>query len=116
MYAEFLQHEGLSVRDARNPAAALRVIRHFRPDVVLTDYVFPGTSIDGPAFIQRIRDHSEPLQPAIIVVSGFTRPEDGQRARAAGADVYLLKPCLPEDLLTQIRRSHETRGVSARRA
>ena len=108
MYACYLQHEGLSVREARTPAAALKAIRGFRPDVVVTDYVFPGTSVDGPAFIRRIRDHSELPRPAIIVVSGFTRPEDAQRARAAGADVYLLKPCLPEDLLAHIARRHET--------
>ena len=46
------------------------------------------------------------------LVSEFTRPEDAQRARAAGADVYLLT-CLPEDFLAHIARRHETRGDSA---
>lgn len=111
MYACYLQHEGLAVCEAKNPSTALKAIARFRPDVVVTDYVFPGASIDGPAFIRQVRNNSERAQPMIIVVSGFTGPEDARRARAAGADVFLLKPCLPEDLLAHITRSPETRSL-----
>jgi CheY-like chemotaxis protein len=105
MYARYLQHEGLSVCQARSPATALKALRHIRPDVVVTDYVFPRTRIDGPAFIRQVRKISQRTQPTIIVVSGLVRQEDAQRARAAGADLFLLKPCLPEDLLADIMRA-----------
>jgi CheY-like chemotaxis protein len=67
MYASHLEQEGLVVCEAAGPRGALRAIRRFHPDVLVTDY-------RGCA------------QPAIVVVSGYTRPEDERRARAAGAD------------------------------
>ena len=114
MYASYLEHEGLVVYEAKGPRGALRAIRRLHPDVLVTDYVFPGTTVDGPAFIERIRNRKARAQPAIVVVSGFTRPEDERRARAAGADDFVLKPCLPADLLTHIVRSLERRRRVAR--
>lgn len=105
MYASYLEHEGLVVCEATGPRGALSAIRRFHPDVLVTDYVFPGTTIDGPAFIAQVRDDRGCAQPAIVVVSGYTRPEDERRARAAGADDFVLKPCLPADLLAHIVRS-----------
>lgn len=105
MYASYLEHEGLVVCEATEPLTAFRSIRRFHPDVLVTDYVFPGSTIDGPAFIEQVRHHAGGARPAIVVVSGYTRPEDERRARAAGADVFVPKPCLPENLLAHIARS-----------
>ena len=110
MYASFLEHKGLVVCEATEPRTALREIPRFHPDVLITDYVFPGTTMDGPAFIERVRNHPRRAQPPIVVVSGYTRPEDERRARAAGEDVFVVKPCLPTELLAHIARSVEIRS------
>jgi two-component system, cell cycle response regulator DivK len=109
MYASYLEYEGLVVCEVTGPRGALKAIRRFRPDVLVTDYVFPGTTIDAPAFIEHVRNHAGQAQPAIVVVSGYTRPEDERRARTAGADDFVLKPCLPDDLLSHIMQSVEMR-------
>ena len=51
MYVHFLRHHDLEVRGAARPTAALRILRRFRPDVIVTDFVFPEGRVDGVTFI-----------------------------------------------------------------
>jgi len=74
-------------------------MRPTRPDPVARSERF------APAFIAQVRNDRGCDQPAIVVVSGYTRPEDERRARAAGADDSVLKPSLPADSLAHIVRS-----------
>jgi two-component system, sensor histidine kinase len=76
-------------------------------DVVLMDMVLPG--IDGVEAIRRIRALDEPLgRIPIIGISG--RGEDEAASRAAGADIFLVKPVSPRALATAL---HEATSPSA---
>jgi CheY-like chemotaxis protein len=73
-------------------------------DAVLMDMVLPG--IDGVEAIRRIRALEAPLgRIPIICISG--RGEDEAASRAAGADVFLVKPVSPRDLATAL---HDAAG------
>src|SRR5262249_10525034 len=67
------------------------------PDVVVTEARLPG--IDGYRLVELLRSDCETRSISIIVVSGEA---DTARAHAAGADVVLVKPRLPEILLDAI--------------
>src|SRR6185436_19091896 len=68
-------------------------------DAVLMDMVLPG--IDGVEAIRRIRALEAPLgRIPIIFISG--RGEDEAASRAAGADVFLVKPVSPRALATAL--------------
>lgn len=74
-------------------------LSHGAFDVVLMDMVLPG--IDGVEAIRRIRALEAPLgRIPIICISG--RGEDEAASRAAGADVFLVKPVSPRDLATAL--------------
>ena len=76
-------------------------------DAVLMDMVLPG--IDGIEAITRIRALQPPLAGIpIIGISG--RSEDEAAARAAGADIFLVKPVSPRALATAL---HEATSPSA---
>ncbi|QHO72121.1 hybrid sensor histidine kinase/response regulator [Bradyrhizobium sp. CCBAU 051011] len=76
-------------------------------DAVLMDMVLPG--IDGVEAIRRIRALSAPLgRIPIIGISG--RGEDEAASRAAGADIFLVKPVSPRALATAL---HEATSPSA---
>jgi CheY-like chemotaxis protein len=98
MYAEYLRSVGFDVLYGRTPEQALPYLGRRRPAVVITDMVFQNSVYDGPTFIDAIRSRSDCAMTNVIVVSGFVRPTDRQRARLAGADLFLLKPCPPDAL------------------
>jgi two-component system, sensor histidine kinase len=76
-------------------------------DAVLMDMILPG--IDGVEAIRRIRALSAPLgRIPIIGISG--RGEDEAASRAAGADIFLVKPVSPRALATAL---HEATSPSA---
>ncbi|WP_410708121.1 ATP-binding protein [Bradyrhizobium sp. BWA-3-5] len=76
-------------------------------DAVLMDMVLPG--IDGVEAIRRIRALDAPLGGIpIIGISG--RSEDEVASRAAGADIFLVKPVSPRALATAL---HEATAPSA---
>ncbi|MCK1637269.1 response regulator [Bradyrhizobium sp. 157] len=68
-------------------------------DAVLMDMVLPG--IDGVEAIRRIRALEPPLgRIPIIGISG--RSEDEAASRAAGAEIFLVKPVSPRALATAL--------------
>lgn len=65
------------------------------------------------AFVRELRRH-HPAKP-IVVLSGFAADRDRQLARAAGADVFLTKPCIPECLAKHVCRVLERSQISLSR-
>jgi two-component system chemotaxis response regulator CheY len=98
MYADYLRSVGSNVEHVRTPEQALSLLESDRPLVIVTDMVFKRSRYDGPSFMRAVRARPECSATSFIVVSGFTRTADRDRARAAGADLFLLKPCAPDAL------------------
>lgn len=93
MYSEYLSGSGLSVTTEATGRKALESARAEPPDVVVTDIAMP--EMDGLELSRRLREESRTRDIPIIAVSG----QAPARARAAGADVVLAKPCEPDRLL-----------------
>src|SRR4029078_8191409 len=102
MYAEFLRHHGFvpDCPDQVDEALA----RAADSDVMVTELAVPTVS-DGCAFIENLRAEPRTQHKPIIVVTSWAWQTDRLRAREAGCDVFLTKPCLPEDLLREIHRA-----------
>lgn len=77
--------------------AIARAIEH-RPELLLLDLGMPR--LDGVEVIRAVRGWSE---APILVVSGRTGGADKVEALDAGADDYVTKPFLVEELLARIR-------------
>ena len=104
MYGDYFRAHGLSVADAAAPEIAFKHLDSIDPDVVVTDVVFPESAFRGRECVEPLRARLDPAT-SIIVVSGFARQEDREEARAAGADLYMLKPALPSAVLYEVRRA-----------
>lgn len=81
------------------------------PDLVVLDLLLPG--IDGFTVAERMRADPRLRHTSILALSGLTRVEDKERARAAGCDEVLDKPFDLEDLVRKIERlvgSHRSAG------
>lgn len=104
MYAQYLASVGAHVDSVPTPEEAFFRLIESRPAVIISDMVFCCSAYDGPSFLRAVRARHAFASTNCIVLSGFTRPIDRERARAAGADRFLLKPCSPDEL----RRHVET--------
>lgn len=90
-----LIEQGCAVDTAASAEEALAVLAAGRRDVLLTDIGMPGT--DGYELLRRVRAVND-AQKA-IAVTAFARPEDRERALAAGFDEHVAKPVNPVRLL-----------------
>jgi two-component system cell cycle response regulator DivK len=95
MYAEFLGIE-FEVLTAADGVQALSMMRTHAPDLMVTDLSLPG--MDGFELIARVRDDPSLRSIPIICLSGYGGTEHEERARAAGCDRILQKPCMPDEL------------------
>jgi two-component system cell cycle response regulator DivK len=99
MYAECLRTRGFAVLTANTTDEGLR--RASDADVIVTEIRVSG-SFDGLDLVTRLR-HADPTkQTPIIVLTACLCEPDRQRVYAAGCDVFLQKPCLPEQLVDVI--------------
>ena len=90
------------MEEASDGADALVVLKVFRPDIIITDWMM--APMDGVEFTRRIRtDKNSPnILTPIIRVSGYTGISQIQEARDAGVNEFLAKPISPEMLYHRI--------------
>jgi pilus assembly protein CpaE len=93
------------IGQAANGQEAIEVTRQHRPDIVLMDINMPG--VDGITASQSISK----LNPAsqIIIMSVQSEVDYLRRAMLAGARDFLMKPFSGDELVSAVRRVHETR-------
>jgi CheY-like chemotaxis protein len=90
----FLEALGYLVTTAESVGEALRVAAHQEFDVLVSDIALPDGK--GEDLIRQLREkgHNSPG----IALSGYGAEEDRARSRAAGFEVHLVKPVLPQQL------------------
>jgi two-component system cell cycle response regulator DivK len=99
MYAEYLRACGLNPIEIENTADALTAAT--KADVVVTGIRVHGP-FDGVELVRRLRDGNSTHDKPIIVLTACAFEPDQARALAAGCDVFLPKPCLPDRLVREI--------------
>jgi two-component system cell cycle response regulator DivK len=107
MYAECLRTCGFAVLTANTTDEGLRCASD--ADVVVTEIRVSG-SFDGVDLVSRLRHADATKRKPIIVLTACTFELDRQRAYAAGCDVFLSKPCMPEELMSAISGIVATHG------
>lgn len=112
-----LRYAGATVRIAASALAAVRVLRHLRPDVVITDLSMPHN--DGLWLIDWIRDRDSRRGDHLPVVAITARDDlyDFPTAHEHGLDAYLRKPVPFRTLCSTVARVVESpsdQGRSAR--
>jgi CheY-like chemotaxis protein len=100
LYATYLRFRGIEVIIATNGVEALRMALLEQPDVIVLDLVLPRMS--GWELLEQLK--AEPLTKVIpvVVVTGSVAPEQGDTVLTAGADHFLPKPALPEEVYAAV--------------
>jgi len=82
------------------PAAQAEINRAL-PDLILLDWMLPGTS--GVEFARRLRADSRTRDIPIIMLTARTEEHDKVLGLESGADDYITKPFSPRELMARIR-------------
>ncbi len=85
------------IQHACDGEQGMGIVRDFKPDIVLLDYMLPG--MDGMETTQQIR---KVTKAPILILSVLDDPMTLARALNAGADDYLIKPVSRGVLIAQI--------------
>lgn len=81
--------------EATTVAEAEEALERKRPDLVVLDLMLPGGSgIDILRTVRRLGGARIP----VVVVSAWTSPDHRRSATDAGADAFVAKPFVPEEL------------------
>ena len=112
LYELYLTQRGFRVQTVVDGEAAIETALESSPDVVVLDLSMPR--VDGIAATKRLKQDARTRHIPTIILTGYPHKAIQQGALEAGADAFLAKPCLPEDLEQQIRKllTSTPQGVS----
>lgn len=96
-----LEGAGITVLVAISGAAALDLLEHIAPDLILMDAVMPG--IDGFETTARIKARPELAHVPVMFMTGLTESEHVIEGFEVGGVDYLRKPVNVHELLARVR-------------
>lgn len=96
----YMQKLGYTVLQAKDGQEALEIWREESPKIVLTDWNMP--KMDGAELCRRIRSEDSDYT-YLIIITARERTEDLVSGFHAGADDYLTKPVVRDELVARIK-------------
>lgn len=100
---DYLELRGYEVTTAKNGREALRVLEKSIPNLIICDVMMP--EMDGYAFVKRVRDNPQTSYLPVLFLSAKGQIQDRVTGLNTGADVYMIKPFEPDELVAQIEAS-----------
>lgn len=95
-----LEQAGFSVQAAGSVEQARLLIDDVLPDILLLDWMLPGTS--GVQFAKQLRSDERTKDMPIILLTARGEDIDKEHGLNQGADDYLTKPFSPRELIARI--------------
>lgn len=102
MYVEYLTFTGFNVESATNGLEAIDMTQRLKPDLVLMDLALP--KLDGWEATRRLKSDPATAGIPVIALTGHALAGHAERAREAGCDSFITKPCVPDELVAEISR------------
>ena len=99
-YSLILQQSGLVTKVLTQPLQILKELQEFQPDLILMDLYLPECT--GIELMQLIRQDPAHCALPILIVSGEMDTAKHNAALSQGADLFLLKPINPEQLIAAV--------------
>jgi CheY-like chemotaxis protein len=101
-YSRALESAGFRTAQAHNGYQALDKAFAALPDLIIADIAIPG--MDGIELCRRLRADARSQAVPLLAITGYGDRHYEDRARAAGADQVLIKPCAVDVLVEEARR------------
>ena len=102
-----LRKEGYKVHTATDAEEALKLLRSFRPDLMLVDIQMPG--MDGLELTRRLKRNPVTRDIVVVALTACAMKEDEQKAIAAGCAGFITKPIDTHTLGKRVRQHLDCR-------
>jgi len=102
LYARAFEAAGFRTTQAHNGFQALDKAINASPALVVADIAIPG--LDGIELCRRLRADERTHAIPVLAITGYGDRHYEHRARVAGADQVMIKPCAIDDLVAEARR------------
>ena len=99
--SQLLTMRGYDVITASSAEQAEAEIRNQLPDLILSDVMMPGKS--GYEFCRSLKDNPATRLIPFVLITGLSDSTDKVRGIEAGADDFLNKPVLAEELIARVK-------------
>lgn len=96
-----LKMEGYEVIEADNGLSGLELTEKESPDLILSDISMPH--MDGIEFYERVKEDGESQNIPFVFLTAKVGKDDIRAGMNLGADDYITKPFLTEDILNTIK-------------
>jgi two-component system phosphate regulon response regulator PhoB len=93
-----LEFEDYDIKEAATGPSGLETTKAWRPDVVLCDVMMPG-DYDGVEMCRRVKAQADLARTKVVMLTARGQARDLEEGQKAGADVYLVKPFSPTQLV-----------------
>ena len=96
-----LTASGYRVCEAAGGTEAVALALRERPDLILLDMAMPGMS--GWDAVRLIKGMPETRHIPVFAFTAYALEGDELKAKEAGCDGYVSKPCVPREVVEKIR-------------
>jgi DNA-binding NarL/FixJ family response regulator len=100
---DYLEFRGYNVITAENGRDALEKLEQEVPDLIICDVMMP--EMDGYTFVNHVRQEERISWIPVLFLSAKGQSQDRVKGLNTGADVYMVKPFEPEELVAQVEAS-----------
>jgi DNA-binding NarL/FixJ family response regulator len=100
---DYLEFQGYEVMTAENGREALEILEKNTPNMIICDVMMP--EMDGYALIEKVRQDTRTSWIPFMFLSAKGQSQDRVKGLNTGADVYMVKPFEPEELVAQVESS-----------
>lgn len=106
-----LEPAGYKTLVAGSAEEALEILKIRGVDAAVVDWNLPGAS--GVELCKRVRKDPALARTVLVMLTVRDEPQDQVRAlQKSGANLYLIKPVAPKELLARLQRLIQTRDGS----
>ena len=97
-----LSSRGYEVLTAHDGSEAMERLAETVPDAIILDAMMPN--MDGYELLRRLKEREETARIAVIMLTSRRQERDIVGALDLGADDFMVKPFIPEELLSRLGR------------
>lgn len=100
IYKLYLERNGYRVLVAEDGEAAVRCAREHHPELILMDFSVPR--LDGIGATAQLKGDPDTRDIPVVLITAHAYGSVGRRAREAGCDGFIAKPCEPRRILSEV--------------